>query len=135
MIVWDAKMETGIATVDRQHQELVRQVNELVAAMQKGKGREVVGDVLVFLGKYAVEHFGTEEALMRQHGYPDYEKHRAIHESFKADFGRLAAEMDANPTRLALTIEVQRRVMDWLRDHILNVDTRFGAFMAAKAAA
>ncbi len=129
---WEAKMATGIAKVDAQHKELIRQVNELLDAMREGKGRRIIGDVLAFLGKYAVEHFATEEALMQRHGYPGYAEHRAIHEAFKKDFGALAAEYDRNPEKLSVTIQVQRRVMDWLRGHILGTDQEMGAFLRGK---
>lgn len=132
---WEAKMATGIAKVDAQHKELIRQVNELMDAMKAGKGRQIIGDVLAFLGKYALEHFATEEALMQRHGYPGYAEHKAIHEAFKKDFGQLAAEYDRNPEKLSVTIQVQRRVLDWLRDHILNTDQKMGAFLREKGVA
>ncbi|GAB4264588.1 bacteriohemerythrin [Deferrisoma sp.] len=132
---WEAKMATGIAKVDAQHKELIRQVNELMDAMKAGKGRQIIGDVLAFLGKYAVEHFATEEALMQRHGYPGYAEHKAVHEAFKKDFGALAAEYDRNPEKLSVTIQVQHRVMDWLRDHILGIDQKLGAFLREKGVA
>ena len=122
---WTPDMETGIEVVDRQHRELVEQVNRLLQAMRAGKGRKVVGDLLAFLGRYAVEHFQTEEEIMRKGGYPEYERHRAVHEAFKRDFAKLAAEYEKQAnTKLALTIEVQKRVMEWLRQHILKTDKK-----------
>ena len=131
MLQWEAAMETQVSTVDEQHRELVRQVNGLVEAMKAGKGRQIIGDTLVFLGQYAVEHFGTEEALMRKHGYPGYDKHKGIHETFKADFGKLAKELDGG-SALTVTIDVQRRVLDWLKSHILQVDKEMGSFLKEK---
>lgn len=133
MLRWDATMETKVATVDAQHKELVRQVNGLLDAMKAGKGKDVVADVLVFLGKYAVEHFGMEETLMKRHNYPDFQKHKAIHEAFKKDFGALAKNLDGSGAQGSLaTIEVQRRVIDWLKSHILSVDQELGKFLVAK---
>lgn len=121
--------------MDAQHKELIRQVNELLNAMRAGKGRQVIGDVLAFLGRYAEEHFATEEALMRRHEYPGYGEHKAIHEAFKRDFGALAAEYDRSPEKLSVTIQVQRRVLDWLRNHILNTDQKMGVFLREKGVA
>ncbi len=131
---WTPSMETGIDVVDRQHRELVEQVNRLVEAMRAGKGRKVVGEILSFLGRYAVEHFQTEEKIMEQGGYPDLDKHREVHEAFKKDFGELAAEYDRSPTKLSLTIEVQRRVMAWLREHILKMDMKAAEYLRAHGA-
>ena len=132
MLQWEPAMATGVGVVDRQHKELVKQVNDLVTAMKAGKGRQVVGEVLTFLGKYAVDHFSMEEGLMQKHGYPEYAEHKAIHETFKRDFGALAQQFDAAPTSLSLTIEVQRRVTEWLKDHILNTDGKVGKYLTAK---
>lgn len=132
MLQWEPAMATGIAAVDRQHKDLISRVNELLTAMKAGKGRQMVGELLAFLGKYAVEHFGTEEALMHKHAYPGYAEHKAIHEAFKKDFGALAAQLDAGPTNLSLTIEVQRRVMDWLKTHILSMDAALGKYLAGR---
>ncbi len=131
---WTPSMETGIDVVDRQHQELVRQVNRLVEAMRAGKGRKMVGEILAFLGRYAVEHFQTEEKIMEQGGYPGLDKHRRVHEAFKKDFGKLAAEYERTPAKLSLTIEVQRRVMEWLRSHILGMDQEAAAYLRGRAA-
>lgn len=134
MLQWEPSMETKVSAVDQQHKELVRQVNGLIEAMKAGKGRQIIGDTLTFLGKYAVEHFGTEEALMRKHGYPGYETHKGIHEAFKADFGNLAKELDGGAA-LTVTIDVQRRVLDWLKNHILQVDRELGKFLKEKGVA
>jgi hemerythrin len=131
MIQWGKSMETGNQTIDGQHRELVDKVNGLLEAMKQGRGKEVIGDVLVFLGSYAVSHFNEEEKLMARSNYPEREAHRKIHEAFKTDFGRLVQDYDASPASSALTIEVQRRVGDWLRNHILDVDKKLGAHLAA----
>lgn len=135
MLQWEPAMATNVAAIDNQHKELVRQVNELVEAMKAGKGRQRIGDVLVFLGKYAVDHFGMEESLMKTHAYPGYEKHKAVHEAFKQDFGQLAKEFGVDGQNLTLTIQVQRRVLDWLKAHILQVDKELGAFLKGKGVA
>ena len=135
MIQWEPSMETRVSVIDKQHKMLVARVNELVSAMKSGKGRELIGDTLVFLGKYALDHFATEEAFMRQHSYPEYDKHKAIHEAFKQDFGSLAKEFDAGEKSLSLTVQVQHRIADWLRTHILQTDQELGRFLRAKGAA
>lgn len=135
MLQWEPALETRVTAIDSQHKELVKKVNELVEAMKSGKGRQVVGDILVFLGKYAVDHFGTEEALMKKHAYPGYDKHKAIHEAFKQDFGQLAKAFDGGAQNLTLTLQVQHRVLDWLKDHILKVDQELGKFLKEKGVA
>ncbi len=134
MIEWSPSLSVGIATIDAQHQELVQAFNALEAAMQHGKGTDRILPTLRFLGEYAVKHFGTEEDLMRRHAYPGYAEHRAAHEAFKNDFARILKETEASGLRVAKTMEVSRKLLDWLFTHIKKLDRELGAYLAAKGA-
>jgi len=113
-------------------------VNGFARARKVGKDQEVGGEVLAFLGKYAVEHFGMEDGLLRKQGYPGYAEHKgctehkAIHEVFQKDFGALAPQFDAAPKILSPTIDVQRRVTDCLKAHILGTDAKLGPFLTER---
>ncbi len=132
---WEPKMATGIAKIDAQHKELIRRINKLLDAMKEGQGREMVGEVLEFLGRYVVEHFADEEALMKRYGYPKYPEHKAIHDRFKKEFEALAADNGKRAGSLSLTLQVQNKVVDWLRKHIMNVDVKMAAQLKEKGAA
>jgi hemerythrin len=132
VIEWSDSLSVGVPSVDRQHQELVRVFNELQDAMRDGKGSEKVVPTLKFLGTYALEHFSTEEALMRMHAYPELEEHRAAHAAFKADFAKILKETEASKHRLATTMDVSRRLLDWLFTHIKQMDKEMGKFLARK---
>ncbi len=130
-VQWSSNMETGIGVVDEQHRELFRRIDQLLDAMRSGKGRQVVGELLNFLGRYADEHFRTEEGIWSRAGLPDLDQHLRAHEGFRRDFAELAAAYERDPSKLSLTIEVQRRVMEWLREHILRVDKKAAAWVQA----
>ena len=134
-VQWTQNMETGIGIVDEQHRELFRRIDQLLDAMRAGKGREHVGELMEFLKGYVMEHFRTEEAIWRKGGLPDFERHRAVHEAFKRDLAQLADEHARDPGKLSLTIEVQRRVMEWLREHILKVDKKAAETLGGRIAA
>ncbi len=135
MVEWNPSLAVGIATIDAQHQELVRVFNELERAMQQGKGTDRIVPTLRFLGEYAVTHFGTEEGLMRLHAYPRYAEHRAAHESFQRDFARILKETEASALRVARTMEVSRKLLDWLFTHIKGMDREMGTWLVAKGVA
>lgn len=134
MIEWSAQLSVGISQVDAQHQELVKAFNTLQVAMQEGKGSDTVLKTLEFLGEYAVAHFGTEERLMRRHGYPGLSEHLAAHAEFKQDFGRILAETRQTKYRVAKTMEVSRRLLDWLLGHIAQMDKKMGAWLVEQGA-
>jgi hemerythrin-like metal-binding protein len=132
VIEWNSSLSIGVPSVDAQHQELVKVFNELQDAMREGKGSEKILPTLQFLGEYALKHFSTEESLMRIHRYPGYEEHRAAHDAFKADFGRLLKETESTKHRLAKTMAVSSGLLDWLFTHIKQVDKELGAFLVTK---
>lgn len=132
MIEWSPSLSVGIARIDAEHQELVQAFNALEAAMQHGTGPDRVLPTLRFLGEYAVKHFGTEETLMQLHAYPAYAEHRAAHQTFKNDFARILKETEASALRVAKTMEVSRKLLDWLFTHIKRMDRELGAFLAGK---
>ena len=129
---WIPSLAVGVTEIDRQHQELFRRVNHLYTAIHQGKGRSEVGKVIAFLEDYIHSHFDSEEKHMSRHGYPDFPAHKKLHEAFKEDFSRFKASLDARGVTSSLVIQVNRRVSDWLVDHIGKVDRAFGEFLAAK---
>lgn len=76
-IAWSRELETGIRTIDLQHEELIGMINELDDASLARRGQIVLEDVLQRLGNYVTFHFTTEEALMA--GLPQAESHAAEH--------------------------------------------------------
>lgn len=127
---WKEAYSVNIREVDAQHQRLVGMINDLFDAMSQGKGKEALGQVVKGLADYAVYHFGTEERLMKAHGYPDYDRHKAEHDRFTqqvSDFQRKFEEGSA-----LLTKDVLKFLSDWLNGHILVVDKKYGPFLNEK---
>lgn len=132
LVQWQASLETGTELVDSQHKEIFARVNTLLTAMQQGKGRAEIVAVIDFLGKYVVSHFAAEEGLMRQNDYPAYIAHQQLHKAFVADFEELKREFEANGSSSLLVIQVQRRVIDWLMNHIIKEDKRIAEFLRSR---
>jgi hemerythrin len=134
VIRWTPALAVGHAVIDGQHQELFRRLEALLAAMMKGDKAEIAR-LFDFLGTYVVEHFGAEERLMKEHGYPDYAMHRAAHERFVADYTALKKSLDAagGVGGAALTIKVQNWCGDWLKAHIAGTDQALAAFLGTRA--
>jgi len=132
MIKWTQALAVGHPTIDAQHQELFRRLETLLTAMMKGDKAEV-GRLFDFLGAYVVEHFGAEEQLMREHGYPDAASHRAAHQRFIRDYTELRQGYRTAGGGAALTIKVQNWCGDWLKAHIAGTDQALAAFLREKA--
>jgi hemerythrin len=43
LIQWNDSLSVNVVEIDKQHQKLVRMINELNDAMRQGKGKEALG--------------------------------------------------------------------------------------------
>lgn len=120
---WDAKYATGHAGIDAQHQELFRRTGELHAAMQEGRGRASILELIGFLAEYTTRHFSAEEAVMRTAGYPGIADHQQLHRELLGQVADLHKRATANePLR---TMEVSEFLASWLKHHILEIDHQY----------
>ena len=131
-VAWDKSMATGVAEVDQQHQEIIRQINALGTAMNSGKGRDEIGRLLDFLGKYAVDHFAKEEAHMARYRCPMAEANKAAHRAFVARFGELRKQFSAEGAKPTLAIDIYTELTTWLVKHIRGIDAKMAAYVVDK---
>lgn len=133
-ISWNKELETGIRTIDLQHEELIGIINELDDASLAQRGQSVMEDVLQRLGSYVRFHFTTEEALMA--GLAQAEghaaEHRQQHRLFIEQIGmlRAKAEREHDETISALVSFLN----SWLYEHILKTDRKLGALLNGQLA-
>ena len=124
-------MSVGVAEMDRQHQKLIDLTNRVYEAMLRGKGNDVLGQVVRELVAYTRSHFAAEEALMTQWGYPSLAEHRGKHEDLVAQVGKLATELEEK--KLGMSVHVVQFLRNWLVEHIQGTDRGYSSFLARKA--
>ena len=129
---WDRRCETGIASIDAQHQELFRLARELYEASKTGAEREVVTAVLKHLITYCNTHFQDEEAHMERLGFPGLQAQQEEHRKLTT---RVYGLLDQHATgQLQVSEELSILVFQWLRKHIKEYDQVFADFVRTKAA-
>ncbi|HBE81003.1 MAG TPA: hemerythrin [Firmicutes bacterium] len=131
-IEWTEDLTVGVSKIDDQHKELYRRINQLLEACSQSKGREVIGETINFLGEYVVDHFGQEEAYMQKYNYPEYPKHKGYHTEFIKSFQDLKARFETDGPGTHIIIMTNRVVVNWLNNHIRNVDNLLGVFLKDK---
>ena len=130
ILTWSDALSVNIKEIDDQHKKLVSMVNHLHAAMLKGEGRIVVGPILAELTAYTVYHFKAEEGYMEKYSYPSLQTHRLEHQRFVKRVGDF--ETAYNEGKIALSNEVMHFLSDWLKDHIMGTDKKFGPYFNSK---
>jgi len=123
-IVWDqATMGTGVPEIDQQHRELISRLDPLLEAMKQGRSQEELKGTIAFLAEYTKFHFGHEEECMNRLRCPVAAANVTAHRHFVSVFQEIAAEAEAGGPKLALLLRAQRELSDWVRNHIMRVDT------------
>ena len=134
-IEWDARLATGVPEIDEQHRELFARFNTLLDACDRGRSRELLGDILEFMGGYVLEHFRTEESLQEQVGYPKLAAHRRVHADLAARFGQLQERYQHHGATVHLVIATCQLLSEVLFEHIERHDKELAAFLIARQAA
>ena len=132
MITLTKDMETGIAKVDEQHKELVRQLNAVLAMGTSSVSKEETQKTIDFLGAYVVQHFKDEEGLQKQSGFEKYEWHKGQHQTFMNEFQKLRAEFVANGPSAQFTVKLNSSIINWIVKHIKSADVEFGKYYQEK---
>jgi len=128
--VWSSRFETGIAIIDAQHKSLFDAVNKLADSFKAGTSKAQVKDSLDFLVKYTLEHFQTEERVMKEMNYPKLTSHIAEHTQLIDKAKGLQVKLaEGKP----VTMEVSTFLADWLKHHINEVDMGYVEFKRSLA--
>ncbi|MDY6029139.1 MAG: hemerythrin family protein [Acidaminococcaceae bacterium] len=113
---------TGNEIIDDQHGAMIEAINSLYAALECGKGTEKAEEALRFLTLYTVFHFGGEENLWQEVGYPEYGKHKAAHDAFVEVVKELHDDLAAGGATEAFAERVEQEVTKWFLEHIQGMD-------------
>ena len=134
---WSQKIETGVEVLDDQHRRYFSLVNDYLAVATKtapydNKLAELV-ERLDFLRAYAVEHLATEQEIMKDAEYPDYQRHLAEHEYFLMHVEELYEQTCNEGQSDKLTREVHYYTLEWFIRHIQFTDMKMVAFLKQKS--
>jgi hemerythrin len=128
---WTPEIAVGVERIDDEHKALIERVNRLVAAIEAGREEEEIRSLFIFLRDYTQNHFAVEEELMRAHGYPEMDRHIADHQDLRANLDRFEQEIGAEEMTRELRGHFDDLIINWLFDHICQVDRAFGKFLGA----
>lgn len=130
LIEWNDTFSVNLDEIDKQHQKLIRMINDLNDAMKRGQGKESLTVIINDLFVYAGSHFATEEKYFDKYAYPETRRHKAEHSDFVTKVTDFKKGFDSG--QVALSIEVMTFLKDWLKAHILGSDKKYGPYLNAK---
>ncbi len=124
---WQENLAIGDPLIDMQHKQLLDQMDELVAALQKNSEAKQTQRLLRFLTMYVDNHFGHEEQCMHIRKCPVASQNRAAHEYFKARLDGVQSMLNRQRPSALIAERVSKELLDWFINHIRTIDSQLGA--------
>lgn len=127
---WDEELSTGIPQMDEQHRKLIDMLNHFYEAVERGQRDQAIETLLQQAEEYTLYHFNSEEALMREMDYPEFEPHQKAHQNLINEV-RSAKERRGRGDEKAVR-ELAAFLLSWLYTHIAKTDHKYGEFYRTK---
>ena len=132
---WDENYTVGIKAMDNHHKKLFDIINELHNGMSSGCADKVLRKVLSELTDYTKYHFTEEEDLMSKHDYPELSSHKEAHNKLIETLQELTQQFDKRKSELMIILKMQNFLKNWLINHIIGLDKKYGPYLNSKGIA
>jgi hemerythrin-like metal-binding protein len=123
LLQWRDEFNTGIPSVDFEHQSLFGLINDLHRRLEAKDFEEVEGFMAALHDRISA-HFALEERLMRDAGYDGYAEHKADHEKLLDEIRDLMEQDRAGAFRDAVD-RLSDQLERWFSVHFSTLDARF----------
>jgi hemerythrin len=130
IIQWNQSLSVNVPEIDKQHQRLVKLVNDMHDAMHAGKGNDAAVVIMKELVAYTRTLFSYEERQLELAKYPDLVNHKAAHAALVKRVEEFAVKVQKGVPGTA--IQLSQFLGDWLKSHIMGTDKKYSPYLAPK---
>lgn len=123
LIEWKDEFRTGIASVDHEHEQLIRLLNALYDDLAAEASGDAIQDFLGEVYARIAAHFALEEKLMRDVRYDQYSDHKADHDRLLDEI-RDIMDRQAEGGYAGYRDELSSQLRDWFLEHFKTKDPR-----------
>ena len=127
---WNDKFSVLAKRYDEQHKNLIKILNDLYDAMKVGKSSVILEEIFNSLLDYTKYHFNDEEEMMKKFLYDDYLIHKKEHDLLAEKVIEFKKKFDNK--EILISIELLNFLKDWLTNHIMKTDRKYGEFFIQK---
>ena len=124
---WNPDWDTGEASIDRQHQDMLTQLGRLMVALAEGREALETERAMLLLGEYIETHFRDEEALMARAQYPGLAHHRLVHDEMRERVQAMVATYGHDPR--SIPASVMDFLLTWLKEHLGGEDRLMAQYL------
>jgi len=125
-IQWNDELDVGQPLIDEQHRNLFAIANDLIDAINAGKGEATLEAIFIRLREYTEYHFKAEEKYMKEIEYPKLGAHAAQHAILLLRVGTLQNMIRNGESISPEGVSIFMR--DWITQHIMEEDADIGEF-------
>ncbi len=129
--IWTEQLNVGIEVIDQQHRRIVEYINQLDDARSHGYSRNDIGNLINELVDYTISHFGFEESMQDEAGYPFAKSHKKVHELFAQ---RVSEYQYKHEKGEDVSKALNSLLVTWLFNHIKRDDADYVASVKANLA-
>jgi hemerythrin len=130
-MVWSERFSVGVAIFDDEHKKLIAIINQLYDALNQGIGNVELKRISDSLVEYTLMHFRHEEMYFDDWAYPDAAGHIALHGKLREQVFNYRRQIEEKEGK-ELGLEMMDFLRQWLSDHILVEDRKYGKFLLEK---
>jgi hemerythrin len=127
---WRRAYGINVRDMDRQHHCLFEQANKFYQALQAGNDQAALEEALEALIDYTDFHFSEEQALLKQHAYPDYKAHLKKHKRLVEQIIAFQEQFKHGEAQIGL--ELLGFLKSWIVNHVLTEDRKYAQFLNGK---
>ena len=121
---WDDEYSVNVLAMDNHHKKLFDILNKLHDAMKAGSGEEAAAKIINELIDYTKYHFTEEEKMLEQINYAALDSQKRAHAAFIDKMLEYKKDVDEGMAIFAVS-KVSRAGIDWLKEHILVMDSKY----------
>jgi hemerythrin-like metal-binding protein len=125
--MWKETYRLGVETIDSQHQQLFKMVDNLLRVIDDSKHgdyKKECADAISFLYDYTVKHFQFEEGYQASIGYADIEAHKLQHKRFVMTVDNFAKRMIDSDYDMKVVKAFSGSLVAWLNYHVAETDQK-----------
>ncbi|WP_177419591.1 bacteriohemerythrin [endosymbiont of Lamellibrachia barhami] len=116
---WQKKFEVGHNKIDMEHRVFFELVKSIAAAEAQGASRDKIRRLIAETTKYAEFHFLSEENIMIDVGYPEFEEHRELHKSLLRKMQKYVVSFESGDSDIHDLVDF---LVDWFVKHTTTKD-------------
>jgi|JI6StandDraft_1071083.scaffolds.fasta_scaffold325777_2 hemerythrin-like metal-binding protein len=118
----DSKLLLGDTLIDRQHDQLFDSLERIAALREHSLNDEAVVDQLTRLNHLVLQHFVSEEALMKRVDFPvdQLAAHQAEHLRILEELTHI--HIDIMQGRRHLVSDIVDQISNWISVHVVDFD-------------